>query len=333
MQINNYLEQNQPIIFKTFANALKNNHLSHAYLLSGQPGTPLLETAKFLAKSILCDSPNPLACDSCLTCMRVDDNNYPDFFIFDGSASSIKKDDVSSIESAFEMKAFESKGVRIYILHLVENMTTEAVNAILKFLEEPGNKIYAFLTTNNENTVLPTIISRCQVLRLKLVDRNTVISDAKNLDINSDDAEILSYLFNSGELIQEKLNDKDFGSMYSQIKEVVAILLESLQKDNKNNIFYKFDTYVMPKVKEKEAARLFLDILIDVFQNSISLKNGGLSYLKNYDTILNELSNRIPNMDKKLIELLKQRSLLNLNVNVSLLFDHIISEIVKEILW
>ena len=75
MQIGKYLEENQPIIYKTFVNAFKNHTLSHAYLLVGNPGTPLYEVAQYLAKSILCDDPSPLACNNCITCMRIDSDN------------------------------------------------------------------------------------------------------------------------------------------------------------------------------------------------------------------------------------------------------------------
>ena len=119
MQVEKYLKEYQPVIYKTFLNSLQNEKLSHAYLLCGNPGTPLLEVAKFLAKSILCDNPSPLACDNCITCMRVDDGNYPDFIVYDGSKSTIKKDEVSYVETQFEKTAFETKGIMIYILHLI----------------------------------------------------------------------------------------------------------------------------------------------------------------------------------------------------------------------
>ena len=154
MQVERYLRTYQPVIYQTFLNSLQKDQLSHAYLLSGNNGAPLLDVAQFFAKSILCDDPSPLACNSCITCLRVDDGNYPDYFVFDGSKSTIKKEAVTTIESAFEKKAFENKGIRVYILHLIENMTIEAINSILKFLEEPGQKVYAFLTTNNENSIL-----------------------------------------------------------------------------------------------------------------------------------------------------------------------------------
>ena len=91
MQIEEYLKTYQNVIYKTFVNSFNNKSLSHAYLLVGNPGTPLLEVATFLAKSILCDDPSPFACNSCITCLRVDDNNYPDFLVFDGQKGTIKK--------------------------------------------------------------------------------------------------------------------------------------------------------------------------------------------------------------------------------------------------
>ena len=50
-----------------------------------------MDVACFFAKSILCDDPSPLACNSCITCLRVDDRNYPDFYVYDGSKATIKK--------------------------------------------------------------------------------------------------------------------------------------------------------------------------------------------------------------------------------------------------
>ena len=131
MQVEKYLKTYQPIIYKTFINALENDQLSHAYLLSGQAGTPLLETAIFLAKSILCDSPSPLACNNCITCLRIDDRNYPDFFVFDGSKETIKKEAVATIESSFEMKAFLAPPKR-------ESTFTASVFTVMEVLTMEG---------------------------------------------------------------------------------------------------------------------------------------------------------------------------------------------------
>ena len=330
MQVGTYLEKYQPIIYKTFLNSFKANHLSHAYLISGNPGTPLLEVAKFFAKSILCDDPDPLACNSCITCLRIDDDNYPDFIVIDGSKGRIKKEEVGEIETQFEKTAFESKGIMVYILHLVENMTVEAVNSILKFLEEPGSQIYAFLTTNNESGILPTIISRCQTLRLKQIDRQEVIDSAIELGVEQSDAELLSYFYNDPELIQESLEDSDTQETYLSAKKALEELLENLtNEDYRASIFYA-QTYIVSNVKTLPEARFFFDMLGQVFEDILNIKHNKEPILKSYDTILRELSIKLPHVEESLLEILKDRNLLNLNVNVSLLLDNLILKIIKE---
>lgn len=329
MQIERYLRRHQPIIYKTFLNALENDHLSHAYLISGAPGTPLLETAKYLAKTILCDDQSPMACNNCITCLRIDDDNYPDFIVLDGEKKTIQKNEITAIETQFEKKAFEAKGIMVYILHLVENMTVQAVNSILKFLEEPGTKIYAFLTTQNESAILPTIISRCQGMRLKLIDREQIISEAIEIGVEQIDAELLSYFYNDAYLIQDILNSEDKDS-YLSAKEGLNDLLEKLQSTNRRELIFYVETYLIPKFKSKESMRFFLDMLIQIYENILNIQNHKSSLLKTYDTILTDLANKLNNVDRCLVELLKSRNMINSNVNLALLLDHVAMFLMEE---
>lgn len=66
----------------------------------------------------------------------------------------------------------------IYIINLVENMNVQAINSLLKFLEEPPANTYAFLTTENETKVLPTILSRCEKLRMLLIPKDIIKNEA-----------------------------------------------------------------------------------------------------------------------------------------------------------
>ena len=330
MQLDKYLKEKQPIIYQTFTNSLKNHTLSHAYLIVGNPGTPLLETAKFLAKTVLCDDPSPLACSNCITCLRIESENYPDVITLDGSKATIKKEDVLNIESRFEKTAFETKGIMIYIIHLVENMTLEAVNSILKFIEEPEGEVYAFLTTNNVNNVLPTIVSRCQLLNLKSVDRKEVIQDAIDLSINPEDAELLSCFYNDSELIYELLNDEDESENYFISKKAVLGLLNSLNEGNYKDALYYEQKVIIPLIKTKEEMRFFIDLLTEFFEDLLNKKCGREILLKSYDTILTSLSSKLPHIESSLSELLKQRNLVNMNVNISLQLDHLTMYITKE---
>ncbi len=330
MQIGKYLEQNQPIIYQTFTNSLKNRTLSHAFLLVGNPGTPLYEVAKYLAKSILCDEPSPLACDSCITCMRIDSDNYPDIIKLDGSKATIKKEDVLNIESRFEKTAFETKGIMIYIINLVENMTLEAVNSVLKFLEEPESEVYAFLTTNNVNNVLPTIVSRCQTLPLKSLPREQVIGDAEGLLIDKQDAELLSYFYNDGELIYDFLQDEEASENYFEAKKAFLGLLDTMVNGNYKDVIYYSQKEIVTMIKTKEELRFFVDLLSQAYEDILNIASNREIYLKSYEATLTELANKLPHIEDSLVEILKTRNIVNLNVNIGLLIDHLIIKLVKE---
>ena len=330
MQVEKYLKEYQPVIYQTFLNAFQKDKLSHAYLISGSSGAPLLDVAMFFAKSILCDNPSPLACDECMACIRVEDGNYPDFFVYDGSKTAIKKSDVDSIESAFEMEAFEKKGIRVYILHLIETMTTSAINSILKFLEEPGQKVYAFLTTNNENLILPTIISRCQSLRLKMVDKEIVINDAVELGVDKKDAELLSYFYNNGELIKEIMDNPDENDAFFAAKECFEETIQILAEESTNDVIYYVQNSVVNAIKGKEACRYYINMLVMALEDVVGIQNQKSVFLDSYATILNNLANKLSHIDESLIELLKCSDLINLNVNLSLMIDHVFYTITKE---
>lgn len=330
MQIGKYLKENQPIVYQTFLNSLQSHTLSHAYLIVGNPGTPLFESAEYLAKSILCDDPSPLACDNCITCLRIESDNYPDIIKLDGAKGTIKKEDVLNIESRFEKTAFETKGIMIYIINLVENMTIEAVNSMLKFLEEPDSEVYAFLTTNNVNNVLPTIVSRCQTLNFKSVPRKRVIEESLKMMIDQEDAELLSYFYNDAELIDEFIKDEEESSNYFEAKKALKGLIDIMEVGNYKDVIYYSQKTIVPMIKTKEELRFFVDLLSEVYEDILNIKSNREISLKSYDTILTNLVDKLPHIEDSLVEVLKTRNIVNLNVNIGLLIDHLIYKLVKE---
>ena len=324
MQIKEYLEKYQPTIYKTFVNALHNEKLSHAYLISGNPGMPLKETALFLAKSILCDSPNPLACDSCITCTRIDEGNYPDVMVFDGEKDRIKKGDIEKIITNFDKTALESKGIMIYVLHLVETMTPIAVNSLLKFLEEPGKNIFAFLTTENEAKVLPTIISRTQVFRLKAINVKKIINDAVSAGVFQEDAELLSIFYNDPESIKNNIEEENFVIAKQALNDQLNAMLMS-----RDDAIFTCQRLVEPKMKSGIVTRMYLKLLSQVFQDLNNLQVNGEIIFTCYANIYEGLLEKLKNLDKSLLVIMSSMKKLELNVNTSLLLDHIIFEITK----
>ena len=324
MNSENYLKTYQPNVYKTLEHALKDGNIAHAYLLSGEAGIPLLSMAKFLAKSIICDNPTPFACEQCLTCARVDYGNYQDIVILDGASASLKKDEINQVITSFSYTAKEAKGVLIYIIHLVENMTNEAINALLRFLEEPVDDVYAILTTENEERVLPTIISRTQLLRFKLIDRKKVINEANELGVYEEDAELLSYFYNNAYEIKEHTNDEK----YLSLKELFRNYLEEMNK-GRGEVVYFTQTILSNKLRAKEDVRMFLDLFIDFFKNMQEAKYTNDYIFQSFKSIIDALNQKLDHMEETLDLLFTLRQNIEMNVNIPLLFDKLTYSVTK----
>ncbi len=325
MNFEEYLQTYQPLVYQTFTNAITSGKLAHAYLLSGENGIPLMETATFIAKSLVCDNPSPLACDNCVSCKRIDHKTYADFAILDGREGQIKKGDVQDIVGDFSKTPMESKGVMIYIINLVENMNVQAINSLLKFLEEPPAKTYAILTTENETKVLPTIISRCEKLRMVLVPKDIVKEEAISFGVSEEDAELLVPFFNNTQILKEKSLDES----YLLAKELFVRLLDVFSKDM-SDIVFEFENAILPIILDSKKAggflnaQTFLDMIALAFKDAISLNNGQNISLNAYKDKINAMSANLPHLNQSLTEILKIRNILNTNINSSLALMHLI---------
>ena len=107
-------------------------------------------------------------------------------------------------------------------------------------------------------------------------------------------------------------------------------MLEALDNGNYRDAIYYEQKEIVPIVKTKEEMRFFIDLLTEFFEDLLNKKCNRDIVLKSYDTILTSLSNKLPHIETSLSELLKQRNLVNSNVNISLQLDHLVMFISKE---
>ena len=325
MSLSQYLKTRQPLVTKSFSYGLTHDQLAHAYLLAGEAGTPLKETAIFLAKSIICDHPNPFADEECVTCQRIDHGEYPDFVLLDGSEDSIKKDEVRDTLNLFQKTPLERKGVMIYVIHLVENMTLEAVNSLLKFLEEPSPYTYAILTTQNEDKVLPTIVSRCEKLRLILTPRKEVLEEALAIGVEKEDAEILSYFHNDASLLQKAAGEES----YQKMKVALTNAIDALSRSPHFARFI-FETEIAPLLSSKASARFFFDLLTLFFRDIVASHAGNPTALTSYDRIIAEAAKKLPHLDASLLAIMTMRGEIELNIKISLILTHLVKVLTQE---
>ncbi len=154
------------IAVKSLTNSLKNNKLSHAYLVVSEDSLYCDEFILQFVKAVFCldnNSKDFKNCGKCKNCISIEHNNYVDFYKVD-TETSIKKEEIQLLKKEFSIKSYYGK--KIYWIKDIEKMTDQAANSLLKFLEEPEEDIIAILSCKNTSAILPTIISRCQQIKL-----------------------------------------------------------------------------------------------------------------------------------------------------------------------
>ena len=325
MKYDEYLEKYQPFIYNTFINSLKFNKVSQAYLIKGSDGTPTLDIALFLAKTLICEEPSPLACSSCLNCIRFEEGNYADFMLIDGSKNTIKVGDIENLQKFLSSSSLEKQGKKIYIINCLENANKEAVNALLKTLEEPTSSVYAFITTQNEAKILPTIISRCQILSLLPINKSIVKQNAINEGVLLEDADILSYFYCDVEVIKQKSEEEN----YKEQKKLLYETLNALTISSEEAIYYA-QTNLIKNIKTKEDARLYIDLLSIAFKDILHIQNNQPLVLEGAKEQIDTLSKKYKNVSSIYLEIMLSRGQIEDNVNLSLLLQHIFIYIRKE---
>lgn len=207
------LESRQPVVHRVLYNALKHKQASHAYLFTGPKGTRMCETALLFAQALVCPHRNPWPCETCEVCQRITNRHFADLIVLDGLQSTIKKDAVLELQEQFAKTALESYGKKIYIVIAAENATTEALNSLLKFLEEPsGSDTYAVLISEHPEALLETIVSRCQVLTFKPQSRQDLMDEASNESTDPYELHLLTQLVNNVEGMKELQENDEFRS-------------------------------------------------------------------------------------------------------------------------
>ncbi len=164
-------------------NALAANRLAHAYLFAGTPGSGRMEMAQAFAQAIFCERGGSDACGECLECRKVLHGNHPDLHIIRPDGATVKIEQIRSLQRELSYRS-SGAGYKIYIIESAETMTTQASNSLLKFLEEPPSPVVAILLAPSAQAVLPTILSRTQLVPFVPGDRqaleNILVQEGKS---------------------------------------------------------------------------------------------------------------------------------------------------------
>jgi DNA polymerase-3 subunit delta' len=146
--------------------AIRNDRISHAYLFKGPAGVGKKMTAHALAALLNCHAPQGMTvCASCPACKKFNSGNHPDFHLIEPEGAVIKIGQIRELQKNLAFPPFEAKTRVILIPDIHDTMgRPEVANALLKTLEEPPADTMLILTGDEAGHILPTILSRCQVI-------------------------------------------------------------------------------------------------------------------------------------------------------------------------
>lgn len=220
--------------------SIKDKNISHGYIFEGAKGIGKLDMSIFFAKSLLCKEFDEEPCNKCSSCIKVNSINHPDLHIILSEERSIKRETIDDLISSIYQKPYESDR-KIYIINNSEDMTMQAANTFLKTLEEPVGNTTIILLTENSNLLLPTIVSRCQIIKFEKIGNEFIIDYIKNkFNLDSNTAKLISY-YSQGVLYNaEKIatNENDI----LKIREEIIKIFDKILIHDKNAIF-EYETY------------------------------------------------------------------------------------------
>jgi len=173
----------QEVLVTTLSNAIKNNRLHHAYILTGIRGVGKTTTARIIAKTLNCENADAAksakACGECENCRLITGSKHQDVIEID-AASRTGVDDIREIIDSIAYAPVSSRH-KIYIIDEVHMLSNNAFNALLKTLEEPPAHVKFIFATTEIRKVPVTILSRCQRFDLRRLDEKEIASHLKNI--------------------------------------------------------------------------------------------------------------------------------------------------------
>lgn len=282
--------------------AYEQGKIAHGLLVAAPKDSGKNLFATTLASSILCSRTNDStstpeqkqmltkACGQCKNCLLIEANNHPDLSIVDclvdnkgKQKKTIGIDQIRQLTDKL-ITTPQLGGWRIVIIVSVEKMTRAAFNAILKTLEEPGDKTLLLLLANSTHQVPATIKSRCQLLSLKLSENNvlpwltkaTTASDteakhalsetlyapfaAKNFIENKEDQQNRQFSHDMDAVLQTKLLPQEFISLYSALNDVLWIQMANYFKKTLVSIL-KSNQGMYSKLPKTQVSQLYAELI------------------------------------------------------------------------
>jgi DNA polymerase III subunit delta' len=174
-----------------------NGTTRHAYLFAGPPGLGRRTLAVRFAQALNCQTPVApgIPCGECRDCRQIEAMQYADLTVIQAEAEggTLKVDQIREARRSLTLKPYQAN-YRVALFLRFQEANDNAANALLKTLEEAPSYAVLILTADNPEQLLPTIVSRCEVLRLRPLQVDQVQKELENRGVEGDRAKLLAHI-------------------------------------------------------------------------------------------------------------------------------------------
>lgn len=248
----------QETLVQTITNAIAQNRLAQAYLLTGIRGVGKTTSARIIAKGLNCIgedgkggmTPNP--CGKCRHCIDISNDADMDVIEID-AASNTGVDNVREIIEGAKYNPVSAR-YKIYIIDEVHMLSKAAFNALLKTLEEPPERVKFIFATTEIRKVPVTIVSRCQRFDLRRIDEEPLakylqkIAKAEEMELPNDAARLLA---KAGEgSVRDALSLLDQTLTHLAGKPTLESVRQMLGIANKSSLFELYNAIIDGKTAQ-----------------------------------------------------------------------------------